>query len=83
MGSTLAGREHGIVNALLKVGFLGLLEEDQSSAGSTESLVAMCRVGAMSAPLWDSLATEHDLRGGADHVAVLEGVVDDLSSYES
>jgi hypothetical protein len=40
VGSTLTSREDGIVDALLNVGLLVLAEEDETSSGTTESLVA-------------------------------------------
>jgi len=39
--STLASREDGIVDTLLNVGLLVLAEEDETSTGTTKSLVAV------------------------------------------
>ena len=41
MRSTLASREDGIVDALLNVRLLILAEEDETSTGTTKSLVAV------------------------------------------
>ena len=41
MRSTLASREDGIVDALLDVRLLVLAEEDETSTGTTKSLVAV------------------------------------------
>jgi len=41
VGSSLASGEDGVVDALLNVRLLGLVEEDESSTGSTEGLVAV------------------------------------------
>lgn len=49
VGTTLACREDGIVDALLEIQRLVRvpLEEDQTSTGTTESLVSMKRWGSI------------------------------------
>lgn len=51
VGTTLAGREDGVVDALLNVRLLVLAEEDETGARAAEGLVAAERANSVSA-MW-------------------------------
>lgn len=79
MWATLAGREDGIVDALLEVGLLILAEEDHTGTRTTEGLVA-AKEDDCQFRYWLMNIAGRSLRGGADNVAMLEWVVLDLGS---
>lgn len=82
VGSTLASGEDSKVDTGLEVGSVleVLPEEDQTSTGATESLVAVDKQTSVHATLW---VEGLNSRRGGDDVTVLKGVVELLSSDET
>ena len=70
--AALARGEDGVVDALLEVGSLlrVLAEEDETSTGTTQGLVAKDRCVSK---YNQSCLTRHDLRGSGDNITVVEG----------
>jgi len=82
VGTTLASREDSIVNALLQVltGFTLFLEEDQTSTGTTEGLMATFNHQPSTKSTQRIFSNS---RSSRNNITVLEGVVQLGSSNQS
>ena len=83
MRATLASREDSIVNALFKIRrvFKVFPEEDQTSTGTTKSLVTVKDV--LNVLIGHKTSVEKHIRRGGNDIAVFERVVELLRSDET